>query len=73
MRIVDERDHLRDRARPVGWRYAMPSVCAGYRTAVDERATAASAGRTLSPDGWFATGDEYLQDRRLLSSPRPHR
>ena len=41
----------------------MPSVCAGYRAAGDKLGDPPhQPEERFRPDGWFATGDEYLQD-----------
>ena len=41
----------------------MPSVCAGYRAADDKPSDPPhQPEERFRPDGWFATGDEYLQD-----------
>jgi len=41
----------------------MPSVCEGYRSAGDGiDAPPQRPAERFKPDGWFATGDEYLRD-----------
>jgi acyl-coenzyme A synthetase/AMP-(fatty) acid ligase len=41
----------------------MPSVCEGYRSAGDKiDAPPQRPAERFKPDGWFATGDEYLRD-----------
>src|SRR5260370_18828 len=54
---------LGDRGKPGGGGVRMRWVCAGYR-AVDEKPSDPphQPEERFRPDGWFATGDEYLQD-----------
>src|SRR5262245_13648695 len=41
----------------------MPSICAGYRGAGDKLGDPPHrTEERFRPDGWFATGDEYLRD-----------
>jgi acyl-coenzyme A synthetase/AMP-(fatty) acid ligase len=50
-------------ARPGRLEVRMPSVCAGYRVAGARRDDPPQRpADRFKPGGWFATGDEYMQD-----------
>ena len=65
LRIVDEAGTILAEPGKAGrLEVRMPSVCAGYRTADDKPGDPPhQPEERFRPDGWFATGDEYLQDR----------
>src|SRR5256886_16984008 len=64
LRLVGEAGTtLGDRGKTGRREARMPSVCAGYRAAGDRvGAPPHRPDERFRPDGWFATGDEYLQD-----------
>ena len=64
LRIVDESGALVDAADTPGrLEVRMPSICEGYRYAGDALDEPPQRpAEQFRPDGWFATGDEYLRD-----------
>ena len=64
LRIVDEAGTVLAEPGKIGrLEVRMPSVCAGYRAADDNPGEPPhQPEERFRPDGWFATGDEYLQD-----------
>jgi benzoate-CoA ligase len=64
LRIVDEAGTILAEPGKTGrLEVRMPSVCAGYRAADDKPSDPPhQPEERFRPDGWFATGDEYLQD-----------
>src|SRR6516165_8486548 len=64
LRIVDEAGTILAEPGKTGrLEVRMPSVCAGYRAAGDKLDDPPHRPEErFRPDGWFATGDEYLQD-----------
>jgi 3-hydroxybenzoate/4-hydroxybenzoate---CoA ligase len=64
LRIVDEVGTiLAEPGRTGRLEVRMPSVCAGYRAADDKPSDPPhQPEERFRPGGWFATGDEYLQD-----------
>jgi benzoate-CoA ligase len=64
LRIVDEAGTVLAEPGETGrLEIRMPSVCAGYRAAGDKPGDPPhQPEERFRPDGWFATGDEYLQD-----------
>ena len=64
LRIVDEAGTILAEPGKTGrLEVRMPSVCAGYRAAGDKLDDPPyRPEERFRPDGWFATGDEYLQD-----------
>jgi len=64
LRIVDEAGTILAEPGKTGrLEVRMPSVCAGYRAAGDKLGDPPHRPEErFRPDGWFATGDEYLQD-----------
>ena len=64
LRIVDEAGTIVAEPGKTGrLEVRMPSVCAGYRAADDKPGDPPhQPEERFRPDGWFATGDEYLQD-----------
>ena len=64
LRIVDEAGAILAEPGKTGrLEVRMPSVCAGYRAADDKPSDPPhQPEERFRPDGWFATGDEYLQD-----------
>src|SRR6266702_6205991 len=64
LRIVDEAGAILAEPGKTGrLEVRMPSVCAGYRAADDKPSDPPhQPEERFRPNGWFATGDEYLQD-----------
>ncbi len=64
LRIVDEGGALVGAADTTGrLEVRMPSICEGYRLAEPKAGEAPQRpAEQFRPDGWFATGDEYLRD-----------
>jgi len=64
VRLVGEDGALiTEPARPGRLEVRMPSVCAGYRAAGAKPSDPPERpDDRFKPDGWFATGDEYMQD-----------
>ncbi len=64
LRLVDEGGAVIDTPNTSGrLEVRMPSVCAGYRSADADPATPPQRpDDRFRPDGWFATGDEYVRD-----------
>jgi benzoate-CoA ligase len=64
LRIVDESGApIIEAERPGRLEVRMPSVCAGYRSAEAQPGDAPERPEDrFRPDGWFATGDEYVRD-----------
>jgi benzoate-CoA ligase len=64
LRLVDEAGTILAEPGKTGrLEVRMPSVCAGYRAADDNPGDPPhQPEERFRPDGWFATGDEYLQD-----------
>src|SRR6185295_14356177 len=62
--IVDESRALIDAADTPGrLEVRMPSICEGYRNAGDQLdQPPRRPAEQFKPDGWFATGDEYVRD-----------
>jgi benzoate-CoA ligase len=64
LRIVDETGRVVAEAdKPGRLEVRMPSVCIGYRSAnADLGGPPERPIDSFRPDGWFATGDEYVRD-----------
>ena len=64
LRIVDEAGTILAEPGKTGrLEVRMSSLCAGYRAAGDKPGDRPhQPEERFRPDGWFATGDEYLQD-----------
>jgi acyl-coenzyme A synthetase/AMP-(fatty) acid ligase len=64
LRIVDEEGAIVSAADTTGrLEVQMPSVCEGYRSSANTSdAPPERPAERFRPDGWFATGDEYLRD-----------
>jgi acyl-coenzyme A synthetase/AMP-(fatty) acid ligase len=63
LRIVDETGApVNDADTPGRLEVRMPSVCEGYRSTAAAHQPPERPDERFKPDGWFATGDEYLRD-----------
>jgi benzoate-CoA ligase len=64
LRIVDDAGALIGASDTPGQlEVRMPSTCEGYRAAADQlHGPPQRPAEQFRPDGWFATGDEYLRD-----------
>jgi 3-hydroxybenzoate/4-hydroxybenzoate---CoA ligase len=60
---TEDGTEITDSARPGRLEVRMPSLCAGYRIAGAKRSDPPQRPTDrFKPGGWFATGDEYMQD-----------